>query len=250
MGYKRLNVKDLFSHKEVQESPAASLLFQVDQKPKATAGGMRGEVNIFKNLLLFILYNLKISITIKSFGGAEFDDEDDIDVYKQDSMDSYNFDLDGKNQKETKKMLNKTYGFGAFEEDVMILKKFFQSDKKQQPSKVFKGIEVPTNFNPKHKLPDSQSNENNNIYLKTASERAEILNEPSIHPESIFDLISIEDKKFLHQVKVKHGLVKEDEIKIAPPEKPIQIINEGEKSKRYELYVSYINKQNKGKVSE
>ena len=43
---------------------------------------------------------LKISITIKSFGGAEFDDEDDIDVYKQDSMDSYNFDLDGKNQKD------------------------------------------------------------------------------------------------------------------------------------------------------
>ena len=174
----------------VQESPAASLLFPtIEQKPKAVAGGMRGQ----------------------AFGGGDDDDEDEIDVYRQDTMDSYNFDLDGKGQKEAKKLLNKTYGFGAFEDDVMILKKFFQSDKKQQPAKVFKGPQVPIDFNLKHKLTSTTSEMH--IYLKTASDRADILSEEGLRPESVFDLISSEDKKFLDQVKLKHGLIKEETAK-------------------------------------
>ena len=53
LGYKRLDVTNLFSHTSTtsaaDESPAASLLFpMIDKKPKATAGGMRGQVNILE----------------------------------------------------------------------------------------------------------------------------------------------------------------------------------------------------------
>jgi hypothetical protein len=55
LGYKRLDVKNLFSHNDssksaIDESPAASLLFpMIDKKPKATAGGMRGQVRNIRN---------------------------------------------------------------------------------------------------------------------------------------------------------------------------------------------------------
>jgi hypothetical protein len=181
----------------------------------------------------------------KAFGGGDFDeDEDEIDVYKQDSMESYNFDLDGKNQKEAKKMLNKSYGFGAFEEDIMILKKFFQSNKRLEPSKVFKGPEVPADFSLKHKL-STNLDASLDHRLKTASERGELLNEPSLKPESIFDLISPEDKNFLNKVKIKHGLIKEDEPKTVP-QLDLKRNNEEEKAKRYEFFVQHIKKDFKG----
>lgn len=211
LGYKRLDVQDLFSNKSsskstevVSESPAASLLFPMMDLKK----------------------NKPTSI------GGDFDD----DVYKQDSMESYNFDLDGKNQKETKKILEKSYGFGAFESDAMILKKFVLSERKLQPVKVFKGPQVPPGFNLKHKLADSSKTDAMNTYLKTASERAEVLNEPSLKPDSIFDLISKEDKKFLDKVKQKHGIIKpETQVKDA---EVIKKQAEEEKSNRYEKFIA------------
>lgn len=222
-------MQDLFSNKSstkktegVSESPAASLLFPMIDQNKNKAASIRGQ----------------------AFGGGDFDDDDDYDVYKQDSIDSYNFDLDGKNQKETKKLLEKSYGFGAFESDAMILKKFFLSEKKLQPVKVFKGPQVPPDFNFKHKLADSAKTDSMNTYLKTASERAEVLNEPSLQPESIFDLISQEDKKFIDKVKQKHGIIKPDtQVKETEVK---QKLSEEEKSKRYEKFIALMKQNQNG----
>ena len=64
LGYKRLDVKNLFSHNDattsaVNESPAASLLFpMIDKKPKATAGGMRGQVSKTEKIKFFFTYSI------------------------------------------------------------------------------------------------------------------------------------------------------------------------------------------------
>lgn len=83
---------------------------------------------------------------------GEYEDEDDVDVYKQDNMETYDFELNSSRQKDAKKLLNKSYGFGAFENDVTILKQYVQSKKKLEPSKVFQAQQVPSNFNLMHKF--------------------------------------------------------------------------------------------------
>ncbi len=111
--------------------------------------------------------------------------------------------------------MEKSYGFGAFEDDMLILKKFILSEKLQQPVKIFAGPEVPANFNFMHKLESSDShselltkkhgeqNDSMNMYLRTASSRAEILGEESIRPDSVLDLISPADREFLIEQKRK-----------------------------------------------
>ena len=73
-------------------------------------------------------------------------------MYKPDTLENYDFDLDAKCEKEKKELLNKNYGFGAFENDLIALKKFETSSIKQQPAKVFKAPEVPKGFNLIHKF--------------------------------------------------------------------------------------------------
>ncbi|CAF0703112.1 unnamed protein product [Brachionus calyciflorus] len=223
LGYKRLDVGNLFGKSDtnslVNESPAASLLFPMGANTTKKKG-----------------------ITGQSFGVGEYEDEDDIDVYKQDNMDLYDFELNGSQQRDTKKLLNKTYGFGAFEDDVQILKKFSISKKKLEPSKVFEAPQVPPNFNLMHKFTrksrfdEPSTNENSkedsmSSYLKSSfSSRSELLGEKPIQPDSVFDLMSAKDREFLQKQKTTAETVQE---------KPKNLEEEKQKKeKRYETFVS------------
>lgn len=196
LGYKRLDVANMFSHDKsqssVQESPAASLLFpMIDCKKKGNKSGMTGQ----------------------AFGTGDFDDEEDAyDIYKQDALESYNFDLEGQHQKDQKKLLEKSYGF-SFENDIQILKKFIHCSQTQKGPKVFNDPEIPSNFNFMHKLPNAvnieESNDPMNNYLKSASERGDILGEQPIKPNSIFDLINPSDKQFLLDKKQQQQIKEE-----------------------------------------
>lgn len=204
----------------VQESPAASLLFpMIDCKKKGTKSGMSGQ----------------------AFGTGDFDDEEDVyDIYKQDALESYNFDLGGQVQNDQKKLLEKSYGF-SFENDILILKKFIHSSQTQAAPKVFKGPEIPTDFNFMHKLSNKHTNANEsndpmNNYLKTASERGNVLGEEPIKPNSIFDLINPSDKQFLLDRKEQQKL--REETKRESNEK----IKEN-RSKRYADFITNMKKE-------
>ena len=161
--------------------------------------------------------------------------------------------------------MNKNYGFGAFEDDVNILKKFAQSSTKQQPVKVFTAPEVPAGFNLMHKLTDNSSNDQNasesskdsmNMYLKSSSERGEVLGEQFIQPDSVFDLLRPSDREFLQKLKdkptetdEKHQKEKENWEKKAKADKEKaekKISDRDKKNLRYESFVSMIKKNYKG----
>jgi hypothetical protein len=246
LGYKRLDVSSFFGNdteKTVQESPAASLLFPMGNQKKINKKGITGH----------------------AFGVGEYEDEDDVDIYQQDSMEKYDFGLDNKKQsREAQKILNKSYGFGAFDDDVSIIKKFNQSKKKQEPAKVFQAPEVPSNFNLMHKFPDgdksnivtdseSATNQAMNTYLKSVSQRSELLGEEVIKPESVFDLISPADREYLQRQKSKQ---QEKEIEVAQKEAIAKLaessrkddqVEKEKKIKRYNEFKSYILKNYKGK---
>lgn len=122
MGYKRLDVNNIFTVDNssqgglnlAHESPAANLLF-----PNMNKNNLRN----------------KKGISGQAFGVGEFEDEEDIDVYKQDTIEAYDFELDNQRHKDAKKLLNKTYGFGAFEDDVLILSNFKLSEKSKSQLK-------------------------------------------------------------------------------------------------------------------
>jgi hypothetical protein len=271
LGYKRLDVGNLFNYENgennksktssntIGESPAAALLFPMVDKNKNKA-------------------NSKRSIAGHAFGVGEYEDEDDTDVYKQESIDSYDFELDGRRQQDTKKLLNKSYGFGAFDNFLSIMEKFKQSGKKQKPTSILnnESLKVPADFDLMHKFPDMPSlptlssmsttslvdsaaaaaekikEDSMNIYLKSATERSMLLGETCIKPDSVFDLLNSSDREFLKQQKSKLQLeqpktktttANESHSKL---EKANELIDKESKNKRYEMFVSYIKKNYKG----
>ena len=155
-------------------------------------------------------------------------------------------------------MLNKTYGFGAFDNDISVLKRFIESKNKQQPAKVFPAPQVPQNFNLFHKLPktsvvEAESSSRSekdpmNMYLKSATERAEVLGESFIKPDSVFDLISPADREFLMSQKSKTEKSL-DEPKEPKETQPIKESDKEKKAKRYESFVSCIKKNYKDPYS-
>lgn len=197
LGYKRLDVTKLFNQNtkttaqgSMQESPAASLLFpMIEANRKGNKFGMSGQ----------------------AFGTGDFDDDEDIyDVYNKDSKAAYNYDLGGKSHTDQKQLLDKSYGFGAFENEMLILKKFIKSSHKQEAPKVFKGPEIPDNFDFKHKADTSsifgsinKGEDSMTMYLKSASERASVLGEEAIKVDSVMDLMSSSDKEFLLRQREK-----------------------------------------------
>ena len=197
-------------------------------------------------------------------------------MYKTDTLENYDFDLDAKCQKEKKELLNKTYGFGAFENDLMVLKKFHTSLKKQDPSKVFKAPEVPTGFDLVHKFDSvlqisqtsaaesKQTDDAMNVYLKSATERGEMLGEAFIKPDSVLDLLSEKDKQFIEQQKLKQNLSQiarevkqkseeekavEEKLKKQKSEEEKVKENKLKKQKRYEQYLVYMKKNYKDPYS-
>jgi hypothetical protein len=191
-------------------------------------------------------------------------------LYKVDTLENYDFDLDAKCQKEKKELLNKTYGFGAFENDLMVLKKFHASSKKQEPSKVFKAPEIPNGFNLVHTFDSSlqisqkTAEDAMNVYLKSATERGEMLGEIVTQPDSVLDLLSEKDKQFIEQQKLKQNLTqiarevkqkseeekaKEDKLKKQKSEEEKAKENKFKKHKRYEQYLSFMKKNYKDPYS-
>jgi hypothetical protein len=254
-GYKRLDIGNLFNYGNgagntnmsadaISGSPAASLLFPMMENNKAKS---------------------KRSITGHAFGVGEYEDEDDTDVYKQESIDSYDFELDGRRQQDTKKMLNKSYGFGAFDTFLSIMEKFKKSSKKQEPTTVtYEILKVPAGFDLMHKFRDMPSlpalsssladiaeknkDDSMGIYLKSATERSMLLGETVIKPDSVFDLLSPSDREFLKQQKSiqQQMQVNESHSKLEKPNETI-LVDKESKSKRYEMFVSYMKKDYKGK---
>jgi hypothetical protein len=251
IGYKRLDVSAFFGGNSApEESPAASLLFPMmnNNQKKINKRGISGQ----------------------AFGVGEYEDEEDVDVYQQDSMEKYDFGLDNKKQhKEAQKILNKSYGFGAFDDDVSIMKKFALSKKKQEPAKVFPAPQVPANFNLRHKFPENNDepkdvlaieggkHDSMNTYLKSVSERSNLLGEEVIKPDSVFDLISPADREFLKQQKMKNEekpvVEKNEKLPVADQstsqsrEKAKEIDKE-KKMKRYQEFKSFVLKNFKGEI--
>lgn len=78
------------------------------------------------------------------------------------------------------------------------------------------------------------TNDSMNMYLKTASERGNLLGEEAIRPESIMDLMSPSDKQFFMDQKQKQkDLLRRTETKRASDE-----INKEKKSQRYAEFIS------------
>ena len=192
---------------------------------------------------------------------GDFEDDEDVDVYQQDSLNKYYFDLDSKKHQEAKKELNKSYGFGAFENEVTILKKFSQSQKKQQPAKVFPAPTIPPDFNLNHKFDrkfstgakDSAAEDDSmNVYLKSMSERAQMLGEKPLQVESVFDLVKPTDREFLERQQQKQNQTLETEQK-KPSElskrDELERIAQEKKAKRYEEYVGFVKKNFKGELT-
>jgi G patch domain-containing protein 1 len=241
LGYKRLDVGTLFGHKSsdpAHESPAASLLFP-------EAAGKSTKVN-------------KKGFSGHAFGVGDFEDDEDIDVYKQDSYETYDFELNDRAQKDTKKLLNKSYGFGEFDDYISIIKKFLDSKSKQMPVKVYAAAQPPADFNPMHKLekrsrfddkfgtkaPPPDESDDMNVYLKSVSQRSEVLGETAIQPESVLDLVSAADREFL----------KSQALKLSTPTQPAAVVStqprtvdtdKEKKAKRYESFVSFRKKDYK-----
>lgn len=256
LGYKRLNVGNLFG----QES----------QTSAAAAGSSASIANLlFPTMADNGKKNAK-SIAGQAFGVGDFEDDEDIDVYQQDSLNKYYFDLDSQKHQEAKKQLNKSYGFGAFEDDVSILKKFSQSQKKQQPAKVFAAPIIPPGFDLNHKFDrkfstgakDSadigsngqQLDDSMNVYLKSMSERAQMLGEKPLQVDSVFDLIKPTDREFLERQQQKQTqAAPEMETKKPAAElskrDELERIAQEKKAKRYEEYVGYVKKNYKDPYS-
>ncbi len=159
-------------------------------------------------------------------------------------------------------MLNKTYGFGAFENDLVVLRQFKTSSKKQDPAKVFKAPEVPKGFNLMHKFEEKSepqvtsekkqhTDDAMNVYLKSATERGEMLGETFIKPDSVLDLLSAKDKDFIAQQKLKQNLnlIAQETKKKKKTEEEKSNENKLKKQKRYEQYLSYTKKQYKDPYS-
>jgi G patch domain-containing protein 1 len=236
LGYKRLDVGSLFgksttsgirSGLDSSESPAASLIFPMMPNQSKSSD--------------------KKSIKGQAFGVGDFEDDEDVDIYKQDSMELYDFELGGQKQTETRKALNKSYGFGgAFNNDAMIMQKFEKSKTRQEPVKQFPAPQIPPNFNLLHKFNNAASlnDENTNLqstsnrkhdsmnsYLLTnVSERADLLGEEPIQPSSVFDLLNKEDRDFIKN--------KQDESNKKKSETELK----EKKEKRYESFISFIKK--------
>lgn len=70
-----------------------------------------------------------------------------------------------------------------------------------------------------------------NTYLKSATERGEILGEKPIQPESVFDLLTPEHRNFLKEQKLKLEAKEKEKVSESEKEK---------KEKRYEKFVSLI----------
>lgn len=184
-------------------------------------------------------------------------------------MEKYDFDLNDPRQKETRKALNQSYGFGAFDDDISIMKKFIQSKHRQMPMKVYAAPEVPLNFNLRHKLEkksrfddkvgssvNSVNKENDDemsSYIKSVSKRSEILGEEAIKPESVLDIVSAEDREFLRNQALKSKTNASQpttpllETKASVQKRLLESEKEQEKkTKRYESYVSFVKKEYKG----
>lgn len=88
-------------------------------------------------------------------------------------------------------------------------------------------------------------------YLKSVSDRAEILGENNIQPDSVFDLVSSRDREFLKEQKLK---LNKDLVKLTPepgPEPEPEEVKPREsdkekKANRYESFVSFMKKSYKG----
>lgn len=161
----------------------------------------------------------------------------------------YDFELNSAQQRDQKKLLNKTYGFASFEDDVAILKKFSLSKTKLEPSRTFQGPKVPADFDLVHKFHSKSrfeeapvlKNDEVNSYLKSISSRSEFLGEQQIKPESVFDLMSQQDREKIQKIRNQQNVeVKKPEKKEIPL---ISVVDEKlKKEKRYETYVSYAKK--------
>jgi G patch domain-containing protein 1 len=147
--------------------------------------------------------------------------------------------LDAKADKDKNEMLSKTYGFVPTYYD--IIDKFRASSKKQEPQKVFKGPQVPDNFNPKHKTEETVKKDDNDsmsIYLKTATARGELLDEEFIKPVSVFDLLNEKDREFLKKKTEENpdSIVQRE--KMLAKQKTTEVQLKEAKEKRYEQFVS------------
>lgn len=189
------------------------------------------------------------------------DDEDLYDVYKQDSIESYDFELGDSRQKHLRQELDRKFGFNTSDDELYFLKNFLRSDKKQEPPKVYPVSQVPQGFNLKHRLEnksrfDDQFGSNSSIkplrrhndkydemsdYISSVSKRADLLGEDPIQPDSVLDLVSTTNKEFLKS-QMEASKTSEDKPSAAFQNKN----NQQKKEKRYESYVSFLKKNYKG----
>ncbi len=193
LGYKRLDVTKLLNRGDTKnlgaiESPAASLLFPdlggvVDLKGKSRRGMMGGQ----------------------AFGTGDFDDDDDVDVYDNDTgRAGYNLDIGGRMQTDQKQLLDKNYGFDGA--DRGILEKFVKGSQKQEAPKFFAPPKIPDGFEFKHLMVGGVGVlETGTTSVKSASERADILGEKSMGVESVMDLISESDRRFLEEQRIRQA---------------------------------------------
>ena len=161
----------------------------------------------------------------------------------------YDFELNSAHQRDQKKLLNKTYGFASFEDDVAILKKFSISKTKLEPSRNFQGPKVPDDFDLMHKFhsqsrfeePSVIKNDEVNSYLKSISSRSELLGEQQIKPESVFDLMSQQDREKIQKIRNQQNVDIDKPGKKETPSIPVAD-DKLKKEKRYETYVFYAKK--------
>lgn len=195
------------------------------------------------------------------------DDEDLYDVYKQDSIESYDFELGDSRQKHVRQELDRKFGFNTSDDELYFLKNFLRSDKKQEPPKVYPVPQVPQGFNLKHKLDkkshfDYQLGSNSSIkplrvhndndemsdYISSISKRGDLLGEDPIQPDSVLDLVSTTNREFLKNQMEAFNTSAEKPSEDKPSAAFQNENNQQKKEKRYESYVSFLKKNYKGET--
>lgn len=188
------------------------------------------------------------------------------DVYKQDSIESYDFELGDSRQRHLRQELDRNYGFNTSDDELYFLKNFLRSDKKQEPPKVYPVPQVPQGFNLKHRLENNGDQFDSNSstkslrdhndkydemssYISSVSKRADLLGEDPIQPDSVLDLVSTTNREFLKsQIEAVKTSKTSAEIKTEDnPSADFQNKNNQRKiENRYESYVSFLKKNYKG----
>ncbi|XP_070575548.1 G patch domain-containing protein 1-like [Ptychodera flava] len=162
-------------------------------------------------------------ISGKAFGVGAFEDDDD-DIYSQDSMANYDIELGGKDP-------TKNYGWTApkhkkgSSQDYSgntgkVIDGFQQSGKPKPANKIYAAPALPPDFRPFHKFDPgqqapSQTTVSTGRFSLSAAQRGAILGEEQLPgPSSVFDVMSKEDKE---RVKNTSEILKSNSATPQPP---------------------------------